>query len=42
MRDLEEVRNLGYFSLALSILLVVIGIIRFYQLKKHLKRTYTT
>jgi len=42
MRDLEEVRNLGYFSLALSILLVVIGIIRFYQLKKHLKRMYTT
>lgn len=38
MKDLTEIRNLGYFSLALSVIILVIGITRFYQLKKHLKR----
>ena len=40
MRDLEEIKNLGYFSLSLSIIVIVIGIFRFYQLKKHLKKMY--
>lgn len=40
MRDLKEVKGLGYFSLLLSIFVLVIGIIRFYQLKRHLKKVY--
>ena len=40
MRDLEEIKNLGYFSLSLSIIVLVIGIFRFYQLKNHLKKLY--
>jgi len=40
MRDLEEIKNLGYFSLLLSSVVLVIGIIRFYQLKKHLTKMY--
>jgi putative membrane protein len=40
MRDLEEVKTLGYFSLILSIFVLLVGIIRFYQLKKHLKKVY--
>jgi putative membrane protein len=40
MRDLEEIRTLGYFSLSLSMIILIIGIFRFYQLKKHLKKMY--
>lgn len=40
MKDLSEIRNLGYFSLVLSIVILTIGIFRFYQLKKHIKRLY--
>jgi putative membrane protein len=40
MKDLAEIRNLGYFALALSIILFIIGIARFYELKKHLKIMY--
>jgi putative membrane protein len=40
MRDLEEIKNLGYLSLLLSIIVLVVGIFRFYQLKKHLKKIY--
>lgn len=40
MKDLKEIKNLGYFSLSLSIIVLVIGIFRFYQLKKHLKKMY--
>jgi putative membrane protein len=40
MKDLERIKNLGYFSLALSIILLIIGILRFYQLKKHLQKMY--
>lgn len=40
MKNLEELRNLGYFSLGLSVVLLIIGLVRFYQLKKHLKSMY--
>ena len=40
MKDLAEIKNLGYFSLVLSVIVLVIGIVRFYQLKKHLKIMY--
>jgi len=40
MRDLEEIKNLGYFSISLAIVVLVIGITRFMQLKIHLKKIY--
>ena len=40
MKNLEELRNLGYFSLVLSVVLLIIGLVRFYQLKRHLKNMY--
>lgn len=40
MQDFEEIRNLGYFSLGLSVILIVIGIVRFLQLKSHMKKIY--
>lgn len=40
MKDLEEIRNLGFLSLAISAVLLVIGIVRYLQLKRHLKRMY--
>lgn len=40
MKDLADIRFLGYFSLATSIVLLVIGITRFFQLRKHLKVIY--
>jgi len=40
MQDLEEIKILGFFSLSLSIIVLVIGIFRFYQLKRHLKKMY--
>jgi putative membrane protein len=40
MKDLAEIKNLGYFSLVVSIIVLFIGITRFYQLKKHLKIMY--
>ncbi len=40
MDDLKELKGLGYFSLALSIVILFIGIVRYFQLKTHLKRMY--
>ena len=40
MKDLVEIKNLEYFSISLSIVVLVIGVIRFMQLKKHLKKIY--
>ena len=40
MKDFEEIRSMGYFSLCLSVILLVIGIFRFLQLKKHIQRIY--
>lgn len=42
MKDLEEIKGLGYFSLALSVIVLIIGIARFYQLKKHITKMYET
>ena len=40
MNDLSDIRYLGYFSLSLSVVLLIIGIIRFLQLKKYIKSLY--
>jgi putative membrane protein len=40
MQDLKEIRILGYFSLSLSIIVLVVGITRFSQLKRHLRKLY--
>lgn len=40
MQDLEEIKWLGYFSLTLSMIVLFIGITRFLQLKRHLKKMY--
>ncbi|HEM48720.1 MAG TPA: DUF202 domain-containing protein [Caldithrix sp.] len=40
MKDLEEIKGLGYFSLFLSVMVFFIGIFRFYQLKKHINKIY--
>lgn len=40
MEDLKEIRYMGYFSLSLSAIILVIGVFRFIQLKKHMKRIY--
>jgi len=40
MKDFQEIRSMGYFSLCLSAILLVIGVFRFLQLKKHIQRIY--
>jgi putative membrane protein len=40
MKDLSDIRFLGYFSLGLRGALLIIGIVRFLQLKKHIKKLY--
>ena len=40
MKDLSDIRFLGYLSLGLSVALLIIGIVRFLQLKKHIKKLY--
>jgi len=40
MKDLSDIRFMGYFSLGLSVALLIIGIVRFLQLKKHIKKLY--
>lgn len=40
MKDFNEIWYMGYFSLALSVILLVVGIVRFIQLKNHLKAMY--
>ena len=40
MKDLEEIKGLGYFSLFLSIIILIVGILRFYQLKKQMLKIY--
>ncbi|MFW6370396.1 MAG: DUF202 domain-containing protein [Bacteroidota bacterium] len=40
MQDLKEIRVLGYFSLVLAIIVLIIGIVRFIELKKHIKKMY--
>jgi putative membrane protein len=40
MRDFEDGRVFGYIALALSALTATVGIVRFFQLKRHLKTLY--
>lgn len=40
MKKFEEVIYIGYFSLGLSVVILLIGIVRFIQLRKHLKKIY--
>ena len=40
IKDFGDLKVLGFISLSLSGLLLIIGIYRFYQLKKHLKNLY--
>jgi len=40
MQDLKEMKGLGYFSFLLAIMVLVIGIFRFLELKKHIKKMY--
>lgn len=38
MKNFEEIRDLGYVSIGFSIVILSIGIMRFIQLKRHLRR----
>lgn len=40
MEDLAELKGLGYFSLTISAIVFIVGISRYLQLKKHLKKMY--
>jgi putative membrane protein len=40
MKELEEIKGLGYFSLSLSVIVLIIGILRFYQLRKYIIKLY--
>ncbi len=40
LKDFQDLKFLGYIALSLSALLIVIGTVRFLQLKKHLTRFY--
>lgn len=40
MQDLKEIRILGYLLLSLSLIVLVVGIVRFSQLRRHLRRIY--
>ena len=42
MEDFQDIRYLGYFSISLSMITLIIGALRFYQLKVHLKKLYIT
>lgn len=38
VNDLENVKELGYFSFLISVLLLILGFINFFRLKKKLKK----
>lgn len=40
VKELQEIRFFGYFSLAISVVVLVIGIFRYLQLKKQLRKMY--
>jgi putative membrane protein len=40
MADIVKVRNLGFVSIFLSVIFLIIGIFRYNQLKKHMKSLY--
>jgi putative membrane protein len=41
MKGLEEIKWLGFVSLALSVIILVFGIFKYYQLKNKLKQYYS-
>lgn len=41
LQGFEKIKFLGYFSLALSIIILVFGILKYYQLKNKLKKYYS-
>ncbi|MBK6263421.1 DUF202 domain-containing protein [Marivirga sp. S37H4] len=40
LKDFENIRWLGFFSFGLSFLLIVFGLLRFYKLRKRLRKFY--
>jgi len=40
LKDFQDLKFLGYIALSLSALLIIVGTVRFLQLKKQLKRFY--
>lgn len=40
LKDFQDLKFLGYIALSLSALLIIVGAVRFLQLKKHLTRFY--
>ena len=40
MDDLAKIKILGYFFISIAIVILLAGILRFYQLKRHLKKMY--
>ena len=37
---LEEINNLGYFFLIISPIILLIGLIRFFHVRKHIRKLY--
>lgn len=40
LKDFQDLKIIGYVSLSCSVLLLIIGIFRYTQLKRHLKQVY--
>ncbi len=40
LKDFEDLKILGYISLTFSLTTLIIGFLRFFQLKKHLRKVY--
>jgi len=40
MQDFEKIKMLGYFFICIAVIILIIGIARFYQLKWHLRKMY--
>jgi len=40
MKDLSEMKSMGYGALIASAIILIIGVMRFYQLKNHLANLY--
>jgi putative membrane protein len=40
MENFKEIKYIGYFALVLSAIILLIGIVRFFQLKRHMKKIY--
>lgn len=42
MEDLANISIMGYFSISLSLIILAIGLIRYYQLKRQIMKMYRT